>query len=123
MLREHGPPAAITQAAGMLGGPDDVGEEQRGENALHLAHRLFLTLRRVDELRGGVGGRGQLAIRVDPASGQLRERGEEAALQVSLQEGQATLLREHLGWSELAPDGAQIGVGCRVGRFIHPTKL
>jgi len=61
--------------------------------------------------------------RLDPASGQLRERGEESALQVSLQEGQATLLREHLGWSEPAPDGAQIGVGCRVGRFIHPTKL
>ena len=37
MLREHSPPAAITQAPGMLGGTDDVGEEQRGENALHLA--------------------------------------------------------------------------------------
>jgi hypothetical protein len=48
----------------MLGGTDDVGEEQRGEDALHLAHRLFLTLRRVDERRDALGGRGQLAIRV-----------------------------------------------------------
>src|SRR4030095_7215502 len=64
MLREHGPPAAITQAPGMLGGPDDVGEEQRCEDALHLAHRLSLTLRSVDELRETVGGRGQLAVRV-----------------------------------------------------------
>jgi hypothetical protein len=48
----------------MLGGADDVGEEQRGENALHLAHRRFLTLRRVDELRDALSGRCQLAIRV-----------------------------------------------------------
>jgi hypothetical protein len=31
MLREHGAPAGIAQPAGMLGGADDVGEEQRGE--------------------------------------------------------------------------------------------
>jgi hypothetical protein len=61
--------------------------------------------------------------RLNPASGQLGERGEEPVLEVRLQEGQATLLVEHLGWSEPAPDGAQIGVGSRVGRFIHPTKL
>ena len=28
MLREHSPPAGIAQTPGMLGGPDDVGEEQ-----------------------------------------------------------------------------------------------
>src|SRR6266540_4798098 len=51
MLREQSPPAAITQALRMLGGPDDVGEELRCENAFHLAHCRFLTLRRIDELR------------------------------------------------------------------------
>jgi hypothetical protein len=50
MLLEHNPPAAIAQRWGMLGGTDDVGQEQRGENALHPEHRPFLTLRRMDEL-------------------------------------------------------------------------
>jgi hypothetical protein len=49
MLLEHNPPAAIAQRWGMLGGTDDVGQEQRGENALHPEHRPFLTLRRMDE--------------------------------------------------------------------------
>src|SRR2546427_6882508 len=64
MPREQSLPAAITQAPGMVGGTDDVGEEQRCENALHLAHSRLLTLRRIDELREPLGGRCQLTIRV-----------------------------------------------------------
>jgi hypothetical protein len=36
---------------------------------------------------------------------------------------QAPLLDEHLGWTRACSGRRAVGVGCRVGRFLHPTKL